>query len=177
MCGQLPFSWVEGAAQRHDRLIPNAVAPGPPRLRDPSRCQDPPPRRDAAPDHDQLRSRRRRTLRRRDILGRILDHIPVPQGPRTTVGAGPDEQRPRNVGSPFLDPVSSEDDTGTGHWPRTRARDVAARSAEVALERGWNLSCRAAACSNRTVVQFGYIIVEEIAESAEVRNMANRDAQ
>jgi hypothetical protein len=33
-----------------------------------------------------------------------------------------------------------------------RARDVAARSAEVALERGWNLSCRAAAYSNRTVV-------------------------
>ena len=58
-----------------------------------------------------------------------------------------------------------------------RARDVAARSAEVALERGWNLSCRAAAYLNRTAVQFGYIIVEEIAESAEVPNMANRDSQ
>ena len=57
-----------------------------------------------------------------------------------------------------------------------RARDVAARSAEVALERGWNLSCRAAAYSNRTAVQFGYIILEGIAESAVVRNMADRDA-
>ena len=57
-----------------------------------------------------------------------------------------------------------------------RARDVAARSAEVALERGWNLSGRAAAYSNRMAVQFGYIIVEEIAESAEIRNMANMDA-
>ena len=55
-------------------------------------------------------------------------------------------------------------------------RDVAARSAEVALERGWNLSCRAAAYSNRTAVQFGYIILEEIVESTVVRNMADKDA-
>ena len=47
-----------------------------------------------------------------------------------------------------------------------RARDVAARSAEVA-----------AAYSNRTAVQCGYIIMKEIAESAEVRNMAKMDAQ
>jgi len=57
------------------------------------------------------------------------------------------------------------------------ARDVATRSAEAALEREWNLSCQAAAYSNRTAVQFGYIIVEEFAESAEVLNMANRDTQ
>ena len=61
----------------------------------------------------------------------------------------------------------------TGAW----ARDVAAGLAEAALEKGWNLSCQASAYSNRAAVQFGYIIVEEIAESAEVRNMANRDAQ
>ena len=62
------------------------------------------------------------------------------------------------------------------------ARDVAARSAEAALERGWNLSCQAGAYSNRAAVQFGYIIVEEIIveeipESAEVLNMANKKAK
>ena len=68
----------------------------------PSRCQDPRPRRDAAPDHDQLRSRRRRTLRRR--YPGILDHIPVPQGPRTTVGAGPDEQAAPELWQPLSRP-------------------------------------------------------------------------
>ncbi len=58
----------------------------------------------------------------------ILDHIPVPQGPRTTSGAGPDEQRTRNLGSPVLAPVSSEDDTGTGHWFRTRGHGRAGSS-------------------------------------------------
>ena len=58
----------------------------------------------------------------------ILDHIPVPRGPRTTVGAGPDEQRTRNHGSPVLDPVSSADDTGTGPWPRTRSHGRAGSS-------------------------------------------------
>ena len=32
------------------------------------------------------------------------------------------------LGSPFLDPVSSEDDTGTGHWPRTRGHGRAGSS-------------------------------------------------
>ena len=37
-----------------------------------------------------------------DILGRILDHIPVPQGPRTTVGAGPTSNGPGTLAAPFL---------------------------------------------------------------------------